>query len=136
MKPISVVIVDSHEDLRRVLVRRLHSRADFVVVGDTASPLRGMELAAVRRPDLILFDAPTPGPYAAELCARMVRVSPESRLVVFTSFLDNEMEDAYERAGVARCLVKEMGVATLAGELAAVARGAQPVSHAGPGSSA
>jgi len=95
-----------------------------------------MELAAVRRPDLILFDAPTPGPYAAELCARMVRVSPESRLVVFTSFLDNEMEDAYERAGVARCLVKEMGVATLAGELAAVARGAQPVSHAGPGSSA
>jgi DNA-binding NarL/FixJ family response regulator len=120
MKPITILIVDDHEDLRRVLVRRLHSRADFVVVGDTASPLRGMELAAVRRPDIILFDAPTPGPYAAELCARIVKASPESRLVVFTSFLDDESESAYHDAGAVKCILKEMSVAKLAAELAGV----------------
>jgi DNA-binding NarL/FixJ family response regulator len=117
MRPLRVVIVDNHQELRRTLVRSLHSLNEFDVVGETGSPMRGVELAAARRPDVILFDAPTPGLYGAELCSQLVRASPDSRVVVFTSFLDPETEDAYRRAGADSCLVKDLKVHSLAGEL-------------------
>jgi DNA-binding NarL/FixJ family response regulator len=125
MDPITVLIIDGHEELRRVLVRRLDGLTGLHVVGETGSPTRGVELAASTRPDVILFDAPAPRLYGAELCARIVRSSPGSRVVVFTSVLDQETEGAYRRAGAERCLVKGLAAGDLAEELAAIA-GGQP----------
>jgi two-component system response regulator DesR len=123
MEPITVLIIDGHDELRRVLVRRLDGLTGLQVVGETGSPTRGVELAAANHPDVILFDAPNPRLYGAELCARIVRSSPASRLVVFTSVLDAETESAYRRAGAERCLVKGIAAGALAEELTTIARG-------------
>jgi DNA-binding NarL/FixJ family response regulator len=122
MNLISLVVIDSHDELRAVLVRRLQGLNKFEIVGDTSSPLRGVELAAVRRPKLILFDAATPGPYAAEICARIVRASPESKLVVFTSRLDAAGEQMFLEAGARMCLVKGLPMSDLAAKLELAAR--------------
>lgn len=123
MNPITVLIVDDHDELRRVLVRRLDGLSGLEVIGETGSPTRGLEIAAASHPDVILFDAPAPGLYGAELCSRIVRASPSSRVVVFTSVLDQETEGAYRRAGANRCLIKGLPVGDLVGELTAIARG-------------
>lgn len=121
MTQISIVVIDSHDDLRAALVRRLNGLGQFKVVGETSSPLRGVEIAAILRPNLILFDLATPGPYAAELCARILRASPESKLVVFTPRLDPANEDAFRKAGAAACLVKGLSTSDLSEALQRIA---------------
>lgn len=130
MNPVTVLIIDGHDELRRVLVRRLDGLTGLHVVGETGSPTRGVELAAYNHPDLILFDAPNPRLYGAELCARIVRASPASRLVIFTSVLDAETENAYRRAGAERCLVKGIAAGDLADQLVGIARGEQSTPRA------
>jgi DNA-binding NarL/FixJ family response regulator len=126
MRPVTLLLVDQHDNLRGVLAQRLHALSGFAVVGETASPLRGVDLAAIHRPDVILFDTSTPGAYAADLCARIRRASPDSRLVVFSAYFTPSEEEQYRASGADKCLLKGMAINDLAAELSGLVRAQAP----------
>lgn len=113
----SLLLIDSHDGVRRVLARRLHAIPGLRVVGETSSTYHGKDLAGELRPDVILFDCNTSGAYAAELVSGIRQASPESTLIVFTSFLTPSEERMYLEAGADCCLLKGMAVGDLAAEL-------------------
>jgi len=116
---LSVLLVDANERLRSLLARRLNALDGFSVVAETASALRGAELAAAYAPDIILFDSPKPG-YGAAVCSQIHRASPGSRLVIYSAYLTDADAQEYRQAGASRCLLKGMTLQDLAAELAAV----------------
>jgi DNA-binding NarL/FixJ family response regulator len=121
-KSYSILLIDNHEKVRSLLARRLNALPEFHVVGETASALRGAELASALSPDIILFDSAAPGSYGAAVCAQIQRSSPGSRVVVYSSYLTEGDTDRYKDAGASRCLLKGMTLQDLAGELHAVMR--------------
>lgn len=116
-QPVTLLLIDPHDGVRRVLARRLHAMPGLRVVGETSSTYHGTDLAAELRPDAILFDCNTSGAYAAELVSGVRQASPDSTLIVFTSFLTPSEEGMYLKAGADRCRLKGMAVGELAAEL-------------------
>jgi DNA-binding NarL/FixJ family response regulator len=117
MNKTSLVLIDTHEGVRSALGGRLRALGDFELLADTGSTTRGLDLAARLRPGLIILDFGASASYAAELCARVHQASPESKIVVYTAFADEEMRQRYAEAGAAACLLKDIGFARLADEL-------------------
>jgi DNA-binding NarL/FixJ family response regulator len=124
---LTVLLVDSHDGVRKVLASRLNALPGFELVGETASPAHGMELAEKLHPGVLLFDCNTPGTYASQLVSRIRRASPGSLLVVFTSFLTPDEEEAYLAAGADGCLLKGLAIGELAATLQEMAAGKHSV---------
>ena len=128
MSEVTVLIIDENIALRELLARRLNAHPSFRVVAQTGNTLLGTELAWFWEPDLILVDFKAGGCRAADICRRVSRASPASRLVVFASYLTDIEERAFVEAGAAKCLLKGISFKTLAQEL----RGLAPAKPPGP----
>jgi DNA-binding NarL/FixJ family response regulator len=120
-EPVTVLLVEGHDNLREVLGEKLRRLEDFEVLADTSSPTRALDMAARLRPDIILVDFATSAPYSAELCARIHQASPRSRLVVLTTYADADTRAGYLRAGATACLLKDIGFRSLVAELRVLA---------------
>lgn len=123
MQNIRVLIIDEHEAVRRLLARRLDGLSGFSVVAQTSNPLEGTELAHKLKPDVILADLKRRGAYSLEMYKRIARASPRSRMAIFTSYLDADEKEAYLRAGIDLCLLKDIGLAELAGAISTLVDG-------------
>ena len=119
---VTILIIDEHDHVRGLLASGLDKSGPFRVVAHTSSPLIGTELAWFWEPDIILIDLKGRGRYAVEVCRRIARASPASRIVIFTSYLVSGEEKSYLAAGAARCLLKGVTLRDLARELRALAR--------------
>lgn len=84
--------------------------------------MEGIHLAETLRPDVILVDLRRRGHYGAETYSRIARASAASRLVVYTSYLTPEEEEAARAAGVCVCLLKGLSLKDLATRIIDVAR--------------
>lgn len=121
---IDVLIIDEHADVRALLARRLNADGRFRVIAHTGSLLRAAELAWAWEPDIILIDARPDALTGADAYLRIARASPQSRLVVLTSYLREGERQAYLEAGVSKCLLKGMSMKALAEELAGLTESA------------
>ena len=117
MREITVLIIDEHAGVRGMLARRLNAYPPFRVVAHTGNPLLGTELVWFWEPEIVLVDPKATGRCATELFRRITRASPNSRLVVFSSYLLEGEEQSYLEAGAAKCLLKGISLRALAGEL-------------------
>jgi len=123
---INVLIVDEHGSVRELVARGLNADPQFRVVTHTGDVLLGTELAWFWKPDITLFDPKTTCRHCSDMCQRIARASPGSRLVVFTSYLLQEEEQAFLEAGASRCLLKGLSLKALAQELLSLV---QPVAR-------
>ena len=120
-RDLTVLIVDEHSDISALLAWRLNMVRGIRVIGETANVMLGAELAHQLEPDVILADFRRTGPPRAETYRWLSRVSPKSRVIAHTSYLQNGDERAIREAGVACCLLKGGSVKRLAEELLEVA---------------
>lgn len=114
---VTVLIVDEHTGIPKLLAERLDLIPGIRVVGETANVMLGAELAHQFEPNVILADFRRTGPPRAETYRWLCRVSPASRVVAHTSYLPNGEERALREAGVARCILKGSSVKRLGEEL-------------------
>lgn len=103
---ISVLVVDDHPIVREGLVAVLEDAEDLVVVGSAGSAETALELAAQRRPDVILLDLELPGMSGVEAIPRVRQVAPEARIVVFSAYDTDERVVSTIRAGAVGYLLK------------------------------
>jgi DNA-binding NarL/FixJ family response regulator len=107
--PIRVLIVDDHAVVREGLRAFLEIQDGIEVVGEAADGAGSVELAAELQPDVVLMDLVMPGPLNGVGAMRALRQRvPHSRVIVLTSFLDDERLMPAVQAGADGYLLKDV----------------------------
>ena len=108
MSLIRVLIVDDHEIVREGLQILLSEEADFEVVGAAEDGLSAVRLAETKKPDVILMDLVIPGIDGIEATRRIVNNNPEARVLVLTTFADDQHVREAIQAGATGYLLKDV----------------------------
>jgi DNA-binding NarL/FixJ family response regulator len=120
--PIRVLIADDHE-LVRLGLRAVLEEAGIDVVGEASDGLSAVERALELRPDILLLDLRMPVMDGREVCRRVVAAAPSVRIVVLTSFADDEDVFGALSAGASSYVMKAIAPDALLGVLRDVAAG-------------
>jgi NarL family two-component system response regulator LiaR len=104
---IRVLIADDHAVVRTGLRTLIGFQADMEVVGEAADGLEAVALARSLQPDVILLDLVMPRMGGLEAIAEIKRENPEARILVITSFAEDEQVFPAIKAGALGYLLKD-----------------------------
>ena len=85
-----ILLVDDHEMVRLGLKSYLDLQADVEVVAESSNGREGVELALELRPDVIIMDIVMPEMNGIEATMAILETWPEAKILILTSYLDNE----------------------------------------------
>jgi two-component system, NarL family, response regulator LiaR len=106
---ITVLIVDDHTLVRHGIRNLLSMQHDMQVIGDVATGEQAIALAARHRPQVALVDLLMPGGMNGVMTTREIkRVSPQTQVVILTSFHTDEHIFPALRAGALSYVLKDM----------------------------
>lgn len=123
MEPTTLIIVDDHAIVRQGVRAFLDTQPDLKVVGEAESGEEAIRLAAEQAPDVVLMDLVMPGMDGVEATRRVKQVSPRSRVIVLTSYHQDEHIFPAIRAGALSYLLKDVAPPELAEAVRKAARG-------------
>jgi NarL family two-component system response regulator LiaR len=103
-----VLIVDDHAVVREGLRTFLDLQEGLEVVGEAGDGEEAVQLSARLQPDVVLMDLVMPKLDGVEAMRRLRETLPETRVIVLTSFLDDERLLPAMRAGAAGYLLKDV----------------------------
>ncbi len=106
-KIIRVLIADDHVVVRAGLVAILSLQEDMVLVGEAADGAEAVSLARRLRPDVILMDIVMPVKDGVEAIREIKAIDPAARVLVLTSFADDERVFPAIKAGALGYLLKD-----------------------------
>jgi len=106
---IAVVVADDQRAIREALSMVLDNQADISVVGQAADGDEAVRLAADRGADVVLMDLRMPGTDGVEATRRLVAEHPEVKVVVLTTYSDDESISDALAAGAIGYLTKDAG---------------------------
>lgn len=121
--PLRVLIVDDQALFREGLRTLLSMRSEIAVVGESADGRTALADVAALRPHVVLMDLKMPGMDGIATIRRLRVQSPEVRIVVLTTFADDDLVFEALRAGASGYLLKDASREELLSALTAVARG-------------
>ena len=119
----TVLLVDDHAVVRSGLRVLLESENDFQIVGETGDGLEALRLLEKLNPQIMILDLMIPSLSGIEVARQTARVSPQTRILVF-SMHDNEgyVLEAL-RAGASGYAGKDTKTSEIVGAVRAVAAG-------------
>lgn len=103
-----VLIVDDSEMVRSGLRTLLGTEPAFEIVGEAADVATGVEAVARLKPDVVLLDIRLPDGTGIDACRQMRKRSPDTRVLIVTSVIDETVVDDAIRAGAHGYLLKEI----------------------------
>ncbi len=121
--PISVIIVDDHEVVRKGIRAFLDSTSEFKVVGEASSGQDALRLVRELIPDVALMDLIMPGADGIETTREIKKISPRTQVVVLTSFHEDIHIFPALKAGATSYILKDIKMEDLAETLQSAARG-------------
>jgi DNA-binding NarL/FixJ family response regulator len=124
---IRVVIADDHRVVRIGLEQLLETFDDVELVGVAEGGEAAIGLAAAVKPDVLLLDLSMPDIDGIEVTSRVAYASPDTRVVLFTSFSDREQIVRALDAGAIGYLLKDAEPEAIHDALRAAARGEAPL---------
>ena len=120
---ITVLIADDHPVVRQGLRTFLEVQEDLELAGEASDGAEAVELAQHSLPDVVLMDLVMPGVDGIEATRRIRDVSPSTKVIVLTSFDDDERVFPAIKAGAAGYLMKDVPPSELAEAVRKVHRG-------------
>ncbi|MET7775279.1 response regulator transcription factor [Streptomyces mirabilis] len=123
MTPIRVVLADDQQLIRTALRMVIADIEDVEVVGEAADGEEAVTRAEELRPDVVVMDIRMPGVDGIEATRRITTGAGESRIVVLTTFDDDDYVYGALRAGASGFLVKDMAMDDIIGAIRVVAAG-------------
>jgi two-component system, NarL family, response regulator LiaR len=120
---IRVLVADDHPVVRHGLCTMLEIEDDIVVVGRAADGEEAVAQALAVRPDIILMDVQMPNVDGIEAMRRIRARDPEARVIVLTTYRDEDYIFPSLRAGARGYLLKDASREELAEAIRAVHRG-------------
>jgi len=121
--PITVMIVDDHEMVRRGACSYLEAQPDISVVAQAASGEEAVQLAQEFIPDVVLMDLVMAGMDGVEATRKVKSLSPRSQIVILTSFHQDEYIFPALQAGAISYLLKDVKATELVEAIRRAARG-------------
>ena len=122
-RPLSLLIVDDHEVVRQGLSALLGRRPEFQVVAEAGTVAEAVAAARKFRPDLVVMDVRLPDGSGIEACREIRAEFPETRVVMLTSYPDEDAVLSAIIAGASGYLLKQVRARDLVAALEAVGRG-------------
>ena len=124
MKKLRLLLVDDQSLFREALRALLALQPDFEIVAEAENGERALALAKAHRPDVILMDLRMPVMGGVEATRRILQAMPGTRVVVLTTF--DEDEEIFEamRAGALGYLLKACSAEKLCESVRAASKGA------------
>ena len=123
MKKIRLMLVDDQSLFREALRTLLALQPDFEIAAEAENGERAVALAKTHRPDVILMDLRMPVMGGVEATRRVLAALPAARVVVLTTFEEDEEIFEAMRAGAVGYLLKACSAEKLCGSVRAAAQG-------------
>jgi two-component system, NarL family, response regulator DevR len=121
--PMTLLVVDDHEVVRQGLVSLLGRRPEFQVVGEAGTVGEAIEAARRFRPQLIVMDVRLPDGSGIEACREIRAEMPDTKVVILTSYPDEEAVLSAIVAGASGYLLKQVRARDLVAALETVGNG-------------
>jgi len=118
-----ILLVDDHEVVRIGLKSLLDRHPQFTVVGEASSAREALEQVANLKPEVVIMDIRLPGTSGIEACEEIVNKFPGTKVIMLTSYAEDEMLFSAIRAGASGYILKQIGSDDLVKALEAVSRG-------------
>jgi two-component system, NarL family, response regulator DevR len=109
MIKISVVLVDDHALVRLGLKTLINDEADMQVVAEAGTAQEALQVVEQHHPRVVLMDIRLPGEGGLDATRRIADRFPDTKVVMLTSFADEELVMSAIRAGAVGYLLKEVG---------------------------
>ncbi|MDO3410965.1 response regulator transcription factor [Saccharibacillus sp. CPCC 101409] len=120
---ITVLLVDDHEMVRIGLAAVLDTEDGIEVVGEASSGEEGVRLAQQYNPDVVLMDLVMDGMDGIEATREVMKTCPACKVIVLTSYLDDEKMYPVIEAGAFSYLLKTSRAGEVADAIRAAVRG-------------
>jgi DNA-binding NarL/FixJ family response regulator len=118
-----ILLVDDHEVVRLGLKALLDRHPNFEVVGEAGSAHEAVVQVETLHPDVVVMDIRLPGGSGIEACQEIADKHPGSKVIMLTSYAEDEMLFSAIRAGAAGYVLKQIGGEDLVRAIEAVGRG-------------
>lgn len=118
-----LLVVDDHEVVRQGLVALLDRRDGFQVVAEAGTVVEAVDAARRFQPDIVVMDVRLPDGSGVEACREIRSEMPATKVVMLTSYPDEEAVLSAIVAGAAGYLLKQIRARDLVAALETVGRG-------------
>ena len=122
-RTLRLLVVDDHEVVRQGLVALLDRRPGFQVVAQAGTVEESITQARLHQPDIVVMDVRLPDGSGVEACREIRAELPATRVIMLTSFPDDEAVLSAIVAGASGYLLKQIRARDLVAALEAVGRG-------------
>ena len=120
---IRVILVDDHEMVRLGLKSFFNLQPDVEVIGEAGNGIDGIKLALDLKPDVVVMDLVMPEMSGVEATLKLLKEWKEAKILVLTSYLDNEKIYPVIEAGAKGYMLKTSSAAEILNAIQKVARG-------------
>jgi len=122
-RPLTLLVVDDHEVVRQGLVALLDRREGFQVVAEAGTVAEAIAAARRFEPDLVIMDVRLPDGSGIEACREIRAERPATRVLILTSYPDEEAVLSAIVAGASGYLLKQVRARDLVAALETIGRG-------------
>ena len=130
MKKKTILLVDDHEVVRLGLKSLLEHSDKFDVVAEAGTAREAVMMVERYQPDVVLMDIRLPGASGLEACHEITERWPNVRVVMLTSYAEDDMLFSAIRAGASGYVLKQIGAEGLISAIEAAYRGEAPLDPA------
>ncbi|MGE5222686.1 MAG: response regulator transcription factor [Omnitrophica WOR_2 bacterium] len=123
MTKIRVLLVDDHEIVRLGLMTLINDQPNMEVVGEAGNAAEALRLVERLHPQVVLMDVRLPGEGGIEATRQVTTLFPETKVVILTSFADDELVLRAIQSGAVGYVLKQVGNEELLRAITAAARG-------------
>jgi DNA-binding NarL/FixJ family response regulator len=118
-----ILLVDDHEVVRLGLKSLLEHNDKFEVVAEAGTAKEAVRKVEEYHPDVVLMDIRMPGASGIEACQEITDRWPDVRVVMLTSYAEDDMLFSAIRAGASGYVLKQIGAEELITAIEAASRG-------------
>jgi DNA-binding NarL/FixJ family response regulator len=107
MSKITLLLADDHMVVRQGLRALLQTEPDIAIVGEAETGRQAVRLAKTLKPDVVVMDIAMPQLTGLEATRQIIKAVPRSRVLILSSYSDDEYMDQLAEAGAAGYLLKQ-----------------------------
>lgn len=120
---ITVILIDDHEMVRLGLKSFLNLQPDIEVVGEAGNGLDGIDLTLTLKPTVVIMDLVMPEMDGVEATLQLLKKWKDAKILVLTSYLDNEKIYPVIDAGAKGYMLKTSSATEILNAIKKVSRG-------------
>ncbi len=123
MANLRILLVDDHEVVRLGLKSLIERHAGFEVVAEAASQHEAVQKALAYEPDIVVMDIRLAGGSGIEACEQIMTQRPSTKIIMLTSYAEDDMLFSAIRAGAVGYVLKQVGGNDVIRAIESAARG-------------